>query len=319
MRLNPRKPLRQDDSGVAGAIGIVLVLAVVIAAYGNAVRTEIPVFGAAAERQWDQDVGETFRQLSRSLGAGLTAGAPMATLIPPPPAPGAVEIPILGRREPVPPGGVVGFMPSCASLSATHEVTDGRVINDLRAGAIGCLTFQSETVYSPSFAYRVEMGGLLRVQGERAVVLAGPPLELDAGSPDERRVALGVPGLRGDASTSTIAASSGRIDLVPGPHSGEIEQEPNAANASWQLTTSYPEAWRTWFETRFSQAGFVAARAAPGPGQSSADFVLSCAPADCTRGPDGLGTLTVRIEGPRTDTNDLKLSLTYGLFDINVR
>lgn len=309
----------KDDQGVAGVIGVVLVLAVLVTAYGNAVRTDLPAYGADAERAWDDAVGSALRQFGRAMADGLTAGAPMAATLPPQPEPRALDVPLLGRAAPLPASALVSFVPGCASLTATHALADGSEVTDLRAGSTGCLRFQSEPVYSAPFAYRVELGGVLRVQGERAVVLAGPALELDATTPTEYRVAIGVPGLRGEPATTSVGAGGVRIDLVSGPYAGEIEQAPNAGSAKWRLETAYPDAWRTWLETRFDASGFVEHRVSPGAGESPGDYAITCSPADCSRGPDGTGIVEVTIHGPRTDTPDLKLSVTYSLFDVNVR
>lgn len=320
MRLKPQRhssPPTGDDA-VAAVVGVIIVLAVLITAYSNAVHTEVPAFGADAERSWDDAVGDAFRGMGESLSAGLTTGTPMARTVPPPPDAQALEIPFLGRRTPSPPSGVVAFASTCASLTASHEVIEGRSIRDLTGGASGCLTFRGEPVYSNAFSYRIEFGGVMRLQEDRAVVLSGPALAVDASDANTYRVTLGVPALRGD--TASASADAGvRVDLVPGPFASDVSSHPNAANVTWQLDTPYAQAWKTWFETRFQQAGLVAPRASPGTGQSSADYSVACAPLDCSRGAGGLGSVIVRIEGPRTDSNDLRLSTTYGIFDVNVR
>lgn len=318
MRLSPQPQLQTDDNAVAAVVGVIIVLAVLITAYSNAVHTEVPAFGADAERSWDDTVGDAFRGMGESLSAGLTTGAPMARTVPPPPDAQALEIPLLGRRAPAEPNGVVAFASSCASLTASHDVIEGRTIRDLTLGASGCLTFRADTLYSDAFAYRIEFGGVMRQQEDRAVVLSGPALTVDASDANAYRITLGVPALRGDAASAS-ADSGVRVDLVPGPFASDVSSHPNAANLTWQLDTPYPKAWKTWFETRLTQAGLVASRASPATGESSADYSVVCAPVDCSRGPSGVGSVIVRIEGPRTDSNDLRLSTTYGIFDVNVR
>lgn len=311
--------LKEDDRGIAGAIGVLLILAVMVTAWANAMRTQIPLYGADAEDAWDREVSRTLSEFSRALGAGLTAGAPMAMIIPPPAEPRALDVPLLGRAEPHSASGMIAFLPACASFTGSHRLTNAVTIDDLREGATGCLTFQAMPIYGPGFGYRVELGGILRVQDDRAVVLAGPPLEMDASIPTEARIAIGLPGLRGAASSASVGGTSARVDLIPGPYAGEVEQTPNAASADWRFETAYPQAWKVWFETRLAQAGFVASRVSPGVGQSASDFTLACDPVDCSRAASGMGALVVHLEGPRTDGDDLKLSVTYGIFDVNIR
>lgn len=314
-----RRKLASSDSGVAGVIGVILILAVVITAYANAIRTDLPKFGAEGEHAWDRSTGDRLTQFTRALAEGLTAGAPLATIVEGPPKPRGVDVPLLGHAEPFAASGTIAFVPECASFSGDHTLASGVRIEDLRASAGGCLSFQAAPVYSPAFAYRVELGGMLRVQGDRAVVLSGPSLELDASNPNSYRVAIGVPGLRGDSTTTSVGATNARVDLVPGPFSVEVERSPNAASAEWRLRTAYPTAWKAWYETRLEQAGFLPVRSSPGPGGSSSDYSVVCAPVDCAQDAQGLGTVVVRIEGPRVDGDDLRLSLSYGIFDVNLR
>ena len=42
-------------------------------------------------------------------------------------------------------------------------------------------------------------------------------------------------------------------------------------------------------------------------------------PVDCSVGASGKGTLVVTLEGPRTDVADLRLSFSYGVYDVNVQ
>ncbi len=321
MYVSPVENLRkfaEDERGIAGAIGIILLLAVAVGAYAHAVRTDIPVYGKEAERQWDESVSTSLRQFSRSISDGLQDGTPVTTMLPPPPTPRAIDVPLMGRTEPLRPSGIVSFTPQCASIGATHRLADGSTVTDLRGGSTGCLSFEATPTYSDNFGYTVEFGGILRTQGTRAVVVAGPPLKLDAASSSEYRIALGLPGLRGQAVSASNDASSVRVDLVPGPSSGELEHTPNAGRATWTFETRHPSAWKTWFENRFTQAGFVASRANPGPNESTADYSVACMPVDCSRGTSGKGIVTIVIEGPRTDSDDLKLSVTYGIFDVNI-
>lgn len=318
-RMRPRaRAWREDDRAVAGAIGIILMLAVAVTAYAHAVRMNIPVYGEEAEREWDEYVSAAFQQMARSVAEGMETGSPVATTIPMPPAPRSIDIPFLGSAAPQSASGSVRFEGTCASATATHTLGSGQVVSDLQGGPTGCVAFHAEPVYSGAFGYRYELGGILRLQSGRAVVLAGPPLELDPTGPAEYRVSLSLPGLRGDAVTSSTDAADVHVDVVPGPAATEVEQAPNAAEITWTLETAYPSAWKTWFQTRFAQAGFVADRSAPLPGQSSGDYAVACDPVDCSIA-DGVGHVVITIEGPRTDAQDVKLSLTYGLADVNVR
>ncbi|HVL48940.1 MAG TPA: hypothetical protein VM889_10320 [Candidatus Thermoplasmatota archaeon] len=300
-------------------MGIILMMALAVTVYANAVRSDIPVYGMDAESAWDAEIAGALRQLSRSTGQGLAEGAPVTVLLPPPPPARAVEMPFIGGAVPFSPSGTVFFDPRCGSFGATHVAGDGSAVTDLVSGSTGCLAFDAQPVYSKAFGYRMEYGGLVRVQGDRAIVVSGPPLEVEAVSPGEYRASLGLPGLRGHAISASNDAGSVRVDLVPGPAAREIEDAANARNATWTLVTEHPAAWKSWFESRFAQAGFTASRTAPLPGQSAADYTLRCMPVDCSVGASGKGTLVVTLEGPRTDVADLRLSFSYGVYDVNVQ
>lgn len=299
-----------------------LMLAVAVTAYANTVRAKVPVYGEEAERAWDQTIANSFLEVKRAVTEGMESGAPASATVPMPPLPRTIDLPFLGSVAPYPPSGSVRFEPGCAAASATHTLTSGTTVTDLTGGAGGCVAFAATPVYSLPFGYSYELGGVLRLQAGKAVVLAGPPLELDASTPSEYRVSVSLPGLRGNAIGVSTDASNVHVDVVPGPAAAEVEQAPNAAHASWAFDTANPGAWKTWLSSRFTQAGFVAARASPAPGESSADFSVNCVPADAegnclTSG--GIGRVNVEIEGPRTDAADLKLSITYGIADVNLR
>ncbi|MFA5861331.1 MAG: hypothetical protein WDA16_06505 [Candidatus Thermoplasmatota archaeon] len=318
-RLTARKAaLAGDERALAGAIGIILMLAVAVTVYAHTVRGNIPVYGEQAEHAWDERVSTAFQDLGRSIAGGISTGAPVTGTIPAPPPPEKISLPFLGSAGPVAPAGTVAFAPACTRASVLHTLGSGQIVTDLAGGSNGCLTFHATTLYSPPFGYAIEMGGVLRVQGQSAVILAGPPLQLDPATPTEYRIALALPGLRGSAASASADSADVHVDVVPGPSASEVEQEPNAARATWTFDTSHPAAWKTWLDARFVQAGLVASRASPLPGQSSSDYSIACVPVDCSTAAGG-GQVNVVIEGPRTDMQDIRLSITYGLADVSIR
>lgn len=303
-----RRNIAKDDRAIAGAVGIVLMLAVAVSAYAQNVRTNIPVYGEEAEHAWQENVAVAFRQLGRAIAESAKsgqAGAPTTTTIPSPPAPRSIDLPLLGSASPVPASGSVRFDPGCASASASHVLGDGSVIQDLSAVRTGCIVFTSATVYARDFTYTHELGGVLRHQEGKSVVVGGPSLELDMPSPSEYRVSIALAGLRGEATSASTAAADVQVDVYPGPSATESEQTPNAARATWSIETAHPGAWKDWFNARFRQAGFPAT-----------DYVVACDPVDCS----SPGNVRVDIEGPSSGAaEDIKLSITYGLANVNVR
>lgn len=294
-----------DDSAVAGVVGFVLLLAVALALFARSVNTQVPIYGAEAEHAWDGEVAAAFRQADAALA--MHDAPPSTIAVPPPPTPRALEAPLLGRAEPARATGTVGFAPACAAFGATHVLANGTSVNDVAGGSTGCLTFQASPPYSAPFGERIELGGLLRVQGPRAVVIQGPPIELEVVSPTLYRVGLGLSGLRGQATSLSVDSVPVRVDLVPGPSTSEVEQAPNAASARWTLSTASPSAWKAWWTTRFEQAGF-------------ASTSVACQPADCSLDARGRGSVVIAINGPlATGAADLKLSVAYGLTDVGLR
>ena len=295
---------RRDDSGIAGVVGFVLLFAVALAIFARSVHTDLPAYGAEAERSWDGDVASAFRQADAALA--LHDGPPATISVPPPPDPRALDAPLLGHAEPVRATGVVAFVPSCAAFTATHTLANGSTVSDVWGGSTGCLTFLAATPYSAPFGERIEFGGVLRVQGGRAVVVQGPPVELTITSPTVYRVSLGLSGLRGPAATFSIDRVPVRVDLVPGPSTAELEQAPNAASAQWTLATQYPGAWKAWWSARIDQSGFAGAS-------------VVCQPVDCSLGATGRGFVIISLAGPAASGADMRLSVAYGLTNVGLR
>lgn len=295
------------DKAVAGAVGLVLMLAVLVTAYANTVRANIPVYGEEAEHLWIEMVASSFVAVSDAVSDGIDAGATTSTAIPKPPPSKTIDLPLLGSAAPHRPSGSVSFEPGCALVSATHTLQSGIVVKDLEAASTGCVEFLSAPVYSLPVGYVYELGGVVREDGDRAVVIVGPPLAISQTSPDELRVTWSMAGLRGDAIGASVDAADVHVDIVPGAAAPEVEQAPNAARFTWTLESAHPAAWKHWYASRFAQAGIP-----------SSQHSVVCDPVDCST-PGGRGAVVVSVEGPRTDVADIKLSITYGLADATLR
>lgn len=289
-----------DDSALAGPVGAVLLLALALTAYGAIALREVPQWGRDAEHDWEGKVQASLATLAAASSRGVGQASPVASSLPMATDPQSIDVPLFGPLRPLPPSGSVSFHPACASFEAAHTV-GGSTINDLAGGAPGCLVFDAETAYAPGFTYQLELGGLLRIQGSRAVVITGPPLELtDQGA--TYRVGLSLASLQGPALGSS-SSESVRVDLLPGGSLLDGQAFQNAGSVSWTLHTAYPDAWTTWYEQRLAAAGFD-------PTMNYVDD--ACAPLP------GLACLVVHIGGTTGD-HDLNLALAHGIYDVSLR
>ena len=288
-------------------VGFVLLLGALIAYYGYVAQEDVPRWGAEAEQGWDRQVGDALVRLDRAATASVGTTSAVTVLVPPAPEPRAFDMPLVGRAAPARPAGTLSFAPACGGVLAEHHVA-GSTIRDVVDGAKGCLVFRGDPSYSAPFGYRGELGGMLRVQGDKASVLAGPPLDLAREGPTYR-VSLTLVGLTGAYGSLGADRAGVTVDLLPGAASVETANPPNAAHATWTFTTPYPDAWRTWFDDQLSQAGFDAA----------GNYACTKADGRCP----GLGADQVRIvlKGPDADgaTLDLRLSLSYVAYTVVLR
>jgi len=301
------RPCREDDRGVAAVVGFVLVLAVLITYLGYVAGAEVPRWGAEAEHTWDQSVGDSLTKLDRAAAAGLGSQAATTVSIPAAPAPRSFDVPLVSRTQPATPTGSVAFEPSCGKLTALHDAS-GATVSDIAAGAEGCVVFHEQGTYAASYGYRTEFGGLLRIERNRAFVVAGPPLDLKATG---ARYLVGATFLdmRGPSNAAAVGSQGTAVDLTAGPSLAESGQALNAASANWTFDTPYPDAWKTWFDGQLSQAGF--------------DPTLNYA---CIRGdarcPDlQPNEFRVVLMGPNNSptASDLALSVSYGRYDVTIR
>lgn len=299
--------LRTDDQGVAAVIGFVLVLAVLITYLAYVAGTDVPRWGAEAERSWDRTVGDSLARLDRSAAAGLGSQAATTVAIPAAPAPRAFDVPLVARTQPVAPSGAIAFDPGCGELTATHDA-GATTVTDIADGAQGCLAFTEQGTYAPSYGYRTEFGGLLRIERSRAYVVAGPPLDLkDQGG--RYLVSATFLDLRGTSSAAAIGAGGTPVDLTAGPAIAENGQLQNAARANWTFDTPYPDAWHAWFEGQIAAAGFDA----------TLNYVCT---ASTTPPCNDLGPEQFRVvlDGPTAGSaSDLALSISYGRYDVTIR
>lgn len=283
-----------------------LLFALALTLYANAVRSDVPRWGAEAERAWDAQLAEAFGRLSHDMAGGIGRAEAVRTIFPASPIPKALDVPILGRTEPFRAGGALTFRDDCYEggvwLNATHDDTlSAAAVDDIVSSVCGRLAFTLSPSYSPPFAYRVEFGGLLRVQGDSAVVVAGPLLDLKATDDDPStgfyEVSITMPDLYGAGTTAALDRSSVAVVLAPGPATPELAVERNAAWIQLDFHTPFAEAWEKWFDERLELAEFE-------------DYTVT---ADSD-------SVSVTINGPRTDDEeaDLIYSLSYGLFKVTI-
>jgi hypothetical protein len=296
----------QDDQGVAAVVGFVLILAAAITYYSYVVREDMPKWGAANEHAWDGAVGDAMTRLERAAGAAVGSDTSVRQDIPPAPGAPGLNVPFLSIARGAKAGGSVGFEPRCGGVDASHVVA-GVTVPDVVGGARGCIVFRAEPAYAQGFGYRTEFGGVLRVQGDKAFVLSGPPLQL-AQANGKYVASLTLVDLDGRAGSHGADNAPTTIDLSPRPATVESALLNNSASAAWTLTTAYPAAWSAWFADEIGQAGFDPA------------LNYACA-ADDARCP-GLGANDVRVVlgGPdgSAATPDLSLSISYGRYEASI-
>lgn len=307
----------EDDAGVAGVVGAVLVLALVVFAFGQVAHNDLPRWGIEVQREWDVDVHATMSRLATDAARGIATESLVTGAIPPAPDPRALDVPFVGPLEPLPPSATLSLAGNCGGIRVNHTPHGLPAVLDVATLGTPCLSFRAAPAYGAPFEYRIEAGAVVRVQGERAVLVQGPSVKLDTSNATAYNVTLVVPVLAGISTSATAAESGVAITLLPIAGVVESLPPPNAARTEWRIETAHPKAWKTWFEREFELAGFVASRVAPPPA-SSADYSISCAPlADCSL-VAGKATVVVAIEGPRTNSNDIRLAISHGTFDVRL-
>lgn len=277
-----------DDRAVAGVVGFVLVLAAAVTYYSYAAQNEVPRIGAQNERGWDATVGAALVRLAHSAGDRAGTDTTVREVLPPAPDPPTQTMPFLAPLRSAGASGSVGFEPGCASAELTHTVGT-LTVPDITSGARGCLTFLGQTAYAEPFVYHLELGGILRVQGDKAAVLAGPPLDVTS-----TRIALTLIDLRGEAQTLGVDSAETLLTLSPRPGALELGNSENALLARWTFTTSFPEAWRDWYMSRLSSAGIAATSTVT-----------------CTT-PGTPCELVIQVAQPTS------LSISYGRYDVTI-
>lgn len=290
--MDRRSNMMQDDRAVAGVVGFVLVLAAAVTYYSYAAQNEVPRIGAANEREWDADVGAALVRLAHTAGERAGTDTSVREVVPPAPDAPSQSVIFLAPLRSSRAAGSLSFEPGCGGADLQHLV--GAVtIADITAGARGCLTFRGETSYAESFAYQLELGGILRLQDDDAAVLAGPPFDVTSS-----HIALTLIDMRGSAQSLGVDSADAPITLSPRPGAIELGSTPNAAAVSWSLTTDHPEAWRDWYASRFTAAGVPATTS------------ITCADPSATGPARGPCDLDIAIGQPTS------LSISYGRYDV---
>lgn len=305
-----------NDDAVILPVSVLLILAAAVTVYAQAAQVLVPAWGGDAEEAWDGEIAASFFNMRGLMHANIATLSPTTGSVPSAPQPRSLEVLFLGKTTPFHAEGTLTFEPNCGRWDATHTVA-GATIVDVAGGSRGCVAFQAGTIYTTPYAYRIEHGGVVRIQGDGAVVLAGPPLDIERASPSHLRASLSLASLLGNGG-SRSGGGADTVEFSPLATTQDTGGAPNAERLLWTLDTFSPAAWKSWFDATFESAGLVAMRASPGPGESAADYAVACEPADCSVGPDGMGRVAVSVEGPRTDVRDIDLALAYGTYDVQV-
>jgi len=294
---NRRTALRtavNDDRAVAGVVGFVLILAAGITYYSWAAQTDVPRVGAENERAWDSEVGDALTRLANTAGARAGTDSAVREVIPAAPEAPTQTMPFLAPLRSARAAGSLEFAESCGGATLSHVGGAVSVI-DLDNGSRGCITFRGDTAYADPFSYRIELGGVIRMQSDKAVVLSGPPLDVGAS-----HVSLTLIEFDGYSQALGVDRASAPLSLAPRPGALEIGSSTNAGALEWRLTTSYPEAWRDWYQDRFDAAGVTATTS------------FTCAEPASTGPARGPCEVVISAPGPTS------LSISYGRYQVDL-
>lgn len=282
-----------DDHAVAGVVGFVLVLAAAVTYYSYAAQNEVPRIGTENERAWDAEVGSAITRLSQGAGERADSVSGVREVLPPAPEAPTQSIPLLAPLRSARASGSLSYTEDCAAATLTHYLGTVKIV-DLVDGAHGCITFRGDTIYAEAFAYHIELGGVLRIQGERAAVLAGPTLDVDSD-----HIALTLIDLRGTSQTLGVDRANSPISLSARPGALEVGASTNSDLAAWTLTTSYPEAWADWYTSRFEAAGVPVTTG------------ITCTDPLATGPARGPCDLEITLPGATS------IAISYGRYDVN--
>lgn len=295
-----------DEAGVAAVVGAALLLALLVSVYAHELREQLPVHGATADEEWKSAATRAFTEIAAASGRP----EPTRLLLPAAPEPKPVRSFMGPEVRPAPSGGTLSFDAACARVDAAHVDPTGATVADLVNVNLSCLRLDLHTSYVADMSLRVESGALIRVQGRDAVVVHGPPFEVEKLNESLVRLRHGWPTYYGSTGTTSAGAAAVPLELTPVAPATDaalatMPEDPNAVESSWSLRTRYPDAWRAWYDARFEAAGLVDLRPLPAAGESDADYAVACVPVDCSVGADGFGRVDVSLQGPRTDMPDL--------------
>jgi hypothetical protein len=276
-------------------VGFVLILAAAITAYSYAAQNEVPKRGAQSEQAWMSQAGSSLTSLAHSAGAQAGASTTARTLVEPPPDAPSQTIPFLAPIRSARASGTLSFDPECGGARLTHAIpSSSTAIVDLADAAKGCLAFDPQPAYAERTAYAFENGGILRLQGDKAYVVAGPSMTLSS-IPGKTTAAITLVGLSGAAQSLGIDAEL-PVELAPKVGSLEVIAPSNAMAATWSFTTSHPAAWIAWFQQQIDAAGVPGA------------IVTQT----------GANGVDVNIVGDNTQPLDVSLSVSYGRYDVTL-
>lgn len=287
--------LAADDRGVAAVVGFVLILAAAITVYSYEAQNEVPRMGARNEGAWQDSVGDSLATLAQSAAAEAGAGTSVRGTVAAPPAAPSLGIPFLRPIYSARASATVQMDPECGGATLNHSLPGlGTSINDLVGAGKGCLRFISQPAYAESVQFVIENGGIVRVQGSDAIVLAGPSLTLS--KVDGRTVAaITLVNLSGLAQAQGIDSAL-PIELTPKASALEVLSSGNAEYVRWDVRTAHADAWARWFDQQIAASGL----------QGEADAVTT---------PTGV---RVDVWGPNASSGDVVLSVSYGRYDVTL-
>lgn len=298
------RPRHDDDSGVAAVVGAVLLLALLTTLYASILREDVPRAGAEAEAAWQGQVERALLLLATSAAndGGGAVSVPHAELADP------ISFPVLGlAATPAPASGALTLEPRCGSVNITHVVPAGTIV-DVNDVPTACLRVAGQPVYGDAFEYRVEHGGVLLVEGDRAVVLAGPPLRLGIAGPN-LTIDLQLAVIEGPADARGFASHPLLVDMAPTHVARDATTGPNARSAAITFESRHPAAWSAWLAWRAAEAGLPAA-----------SYGVLCEFASCGTGLDGLGNVTLQLHGGgASNVHDVAATFTMRHFAARVR
>ncbi|MFP3872039.1 MAG: DUF7289 family protein [Candidatus Natronoplasma sp.] len=239
-RINRRRSLDESEEGVATTVGTIMALLVFLSLLSLITQQYVPVWMEDNEAYHMDDVKARFAEMKGSIDSLIMTdqkGYPRYSSM----RLGAEGIPLFATSSP----GVIRHRPRWAA-----EEDRGMRVNWSHEGeetilhSSGNISHEAYNRYFEEQTIVYEHGAIILDQEEGEVMRAKPPISIEEVG-DEYRIRLTMVDLRG---SERDIGGGGTVGITTELVSSFRNSYEDPGNFSFELTTAYPQVWRSYFE-----------------------------------------------------------------------